>query len=160
MKKFEKISKRGLKYRCCRVTPLAHSASTARRRSFSGAASPVTLGPRAVGLLRVLVERRGLPVSKDTLMETAWTGIAVEESNLPVQIAALRRVLSGAPGGDRWIETLPRRGYRFVGPVDAQEEKVAPSPLPSPDKPSLAVLPFQNLSGDPEQEYFADGMVE
>jgi len=93
-------------------------------------------------------------------METAWAGLAVEESNLPVQIAALRRVLSGAPGGDRWIETLPRRGYRFVGPANAQEEKVAASPVPSPDKPSLAVLPFQNLSGDPEQEYFADGMVE
>jgi DNA-binding winged helix-turn-helix (wHTH) protein len=71
---------------------------------------PVALGPRAVGLLRVLVERSGVPVSKDTLMETAWTGLAVEESNLPVQIAALRRVLSEAPGGDRWIETLPRRG--------------------------------------------------
>ena len=121
---------------------------------------PVALGSRAVGLLRVLVERHGIPVSKDTLMETAWAGLAVEESNLPVQIAALRRVLSAAPGGERWIETLPRRGYRFVGPVDAQEEKVVSSPLPSPEKPSLAVLPFQNLSGDPEQEYFADGMVE
>ena len=90
---------------------------------------PVTLGPRAVGLLRVLVERRGVPVSKDTLMDTAWAGLAVEESNLPVQIAALRRVLNETPGGDRWIETLPRRGYRFVGPVDEQEEKVASSPL-------------------------------
>jgi TolB-like protein len=110
--------------------------------------------------LRVLVERRGVPVSKDTLMETAWTGLAVEESNLPVQIAALRRVLGEAPGAHRWIETLPRRGYRFVGPVDAQEENVVSGPLPSPDKPSLAVLPFNNLSGDPEQEYFADGMVE
>jgi TolB-like protein/class 3 adenylate cyclase/predicted ATPase len=121
---------------------------------------PVALGPRAVGLLRVLVERRGVPVSKDTLMETAWTGLAVEESNLPVQIAVLRRVLSGVPGGDRWIETLPRRGYRFVGPADEQDEKVVPRPLLSPDKPSLAVLPFQNLSGDPEQEYFANGMFE
>jgi TolB-like protein len=78
----------------------------------------------------------------------------------PLQIAALRRVLSAALGGDRWIETLPRRGYRFVGPVDAREEKVVSGPLPSSDKPSLAVLPFHNLSGDPEQEYFADGMVE
>jgi TolB-like protein/class 3 adenylate cyclase len=121
---------------------------------------PVALGPRAVGLLRVLVEQRGVPVSKDTLMEAAWTGLAVEESNLPVQIAALRRVLGKAPGGDRWIETLPRRGYRFVGPVDAQDEKDVSGPSPSQDKPSLAVLPFQNFSGDPEQEYFADGMVE
>ena len=86
---------------------------------------PVALGPRAVGLLRVLVERRGVPVSKDTLMDTAWAGLAVEESNLPVQIAALRRVLSEAPGGDRWIETLPRRGYRFLGPAVTEEESVA-----------------------------------
>jgi DNA-binding winged helix-turn-helix (wHTH) protein len=121
---------------------------------------PVALGPRAVGLLRALVEQRGIPVSKDTLMETAWTGLAVEESNLPVQIAALRRVLSEAPGGERWIETLSRRGYRFVGPIDTQDEIAASSPLPSQDKPSLAVLPFNNFSGDPEQEYFADGMVE
>jgi DNA-binding winged helix-turn-helix (wHTH) protein len=53
-------------------------------------------------------------------------GLAVEESNSPVQIAALRRVLSEAPGGDRWIETLPRRGYRFVGPVEVQDEFVDP----------------------------------
>jgi DNA-binding winged helix-turn-helix (wHTH) protein len=112
---------------------------------------PVALGPRAVGLLRVLVERRGVPVSKDTLMETAWTGLAVEESNLPVQIAALRRVLSEAPGGDRWIETLPRRGYRFVGPVDAQDEKVVSGLAEHTDKPSLAVLPFNNFSGDPDR---------
>ena len=121
---------------------------------------PVLLGRRAVRLLCVLVERRGVPVSKDTLMETAWTGLAVEESNLPVQIAALRRVLGEAPGGDRWIETLPRRGYRFVGPVDAQVEKIVSGLAAYTDKPSLAVLPFNNLSGDPEQEYFADGMVE
>jgi DNA-binding winged helix-turn-helix (wHTH) protein len=47
----------------------------------------------------------------------AWPNQAVEESNLTVQIAALRRVLGQAPGGDRWIETMPRRGYRFIGPV-------------------------------------------
>ena len=103
-------------------------------------------------------------------MASAWNGRAVEESNLTVQIAALRRVLSEVPGGDRWIETLPRRGYRFmgpvdaqdefVGPVDAQDEKVVSGLAAHTDKPSLAVLPFNNLSGDPEQEYFADGMVE
>jgi len=108
---------------------------------------PVALGPRAVGLLRVLVEQRGVPVSKDTLIERAWAGLAVEESNLPVQIAALRRVLGEAPGGELWIQTLPRRGYRFVGPVDAQDEKVASGPAAHTDKPSLAVLPFNNFSG-------------
>jgi DNA-binding winged helix-turn-helix (wHTH) protein/class 3 adenylate cyclase/tetratricopeptide (TPR) repeat protein len=77
---------------------------------------PLPVGKRAVALLRVLVERAGAPVSKDTLIDAAWSGLAVEESNLTVQIAALRRVLGSTPGGERWIETMPRRGYRFVGP--------------------------------------------
>src|SRR5499427_3389884 len=64
---------------------------------------PVSLGRRAVALLRVLVERRGIPVSKDALMEAAWAGLTVEESNLTVQIAALRRVLGEEPGGENWI---------------------------------------------------------
>src|SRR5260370_1340291 len=71
------------------------------------------------------------------------------------------------PGGERWIETLPRRGYRFVGPFAKEDiglakvahTEVAPA-LAVPDKPSIAALPFQNMSGDPEQEYFAHGMVE
>ncbi len=128
---------------------------------------PVALGQRAVALLRVLVERAGAPVSKDTLIEAAWPGLAVEESNLTVQIAALRRVFEDEAGGEGWIETLPRRGYRYVGPVAANADDraaaaIAPAPpaLALPDKPSIAVLPFANLSGDPEQEYFADGMVE
>ena len=83
---------------------------------------PVSLGHRAVALLRVLVERRGVPVSKDELMEAAWAGLTVEESNLAVQIAALRRVFGEEPGGENWIETLPRRGYRFVGPASTRDQ--------------------------------------
>src|SRR5215471_16991876 len=83
---------------------------------------PVALGRRAVALLRALVERRGELVSKAVLIETAWPGLAVEDNNLTVQIAALRRALGEAPGGDRWIETMPRRGYRFIGPVVASEK--------------------------------------
>ena len=88
---------------------------------FRGA-EPLPVGKRAVALLRVLVERPGVPVSKDALIEAAWSGLAVEESNLPVQIAALRKVLSEEPGGECWIETLPRRGYRFVGPITTNLE--------------------------------------
>jgi DNA-binding winged helix-turn-helix (wHTH) protein len=100
---------------------------------------PVALGRRAVALLRMLVERPGAPVSKDALIEGAWCGRAVEENNLTVQIAALRRVL-GEAGGTDWIETMPRRGYRFVGPLVAKEQNAdAAGPTMAvtlPDRPS------------------------
>ena len=129
---------------------------------------PLPLGRRALALLRALIDRPGVPVSKDALIDAAWPGLAVEESNLTVQIAFLRRVLGEDSGSERWIETLPRRGYRFIGPVPTKGEAGPPSAVPPPqtnrpsvpDKPSIAVLPFQNMSGDPEQEYFADGIVE
>lgn len=127
---------------------------------------PIVLGQRAVALLRLLLERTGAPVSKDALIEAAWPGLAIEDSNLTVQIAALRRVLEEKAGGANWIETLPRRGYRYIGPSIGAGQPLAaanpqtPLPLALPDKPSVAVLPFSNLSGDPEQDYFADGMVE
>src|SRR5260370_30089949 len=82
---------------------------------------PVARGRRAIALLRALVARPGAVVSKDALIEAAWPGQEVEESNLTVQIAALRRVLAKVPGGERWIQTMPRRGYRFVGPVVVEE---------------------------------------
>jgi DNA-binding winged helix-turn-helix (wHTH) protein len=84
---------------------------------------PTPAGQRAVALLRVLVEQPGMPISKDTLLEAAWPGLVVEESNLPVQIAALRKVLGQESGGEGWIETLSRRGYRFVGPTPTRAEK-------------------------------------
>src|SRR5713101_9547433 len=132
---------------------------------FHGA-EPTVLGQRAVALLRLLLERAGAPVSKDALIEAAWPGLAIGDGNLTVQIAALRRVFEEVAGGAAWIETLPRRGYRYVGPLVATgnppaEANPQTSPaLALPDKPSVAVLPFSNLSGDAEQEYFADGMVE
>lgn len=138
---------------------------------FRGSA-PVAVGQRAIAVLRVLVERAGTPVSKDALIKSAWAGLIVEESNLPVQVAALRRVFGEEPGGARWIETLPKYGYRFAGPLSLDTQAsitaAAPAPdfpattetLPLPAQPAVAVLPFQNMSGDPEQEYFADGVVE
>ena len=126
--------------------------------------TPVALGQRAVALLRTLVERPGLPVAKDALIAAAWPGLSVEESNLTVQIGAIRRVLGEEPDGRDWIETLPRRGYRFVGPEVTRQEGTdalaASLPRKLPDRPSLAVLPFQNMSDDRQQEYFADGVVE
>ena len=83
---------------------------------------PVHLGPRAVAVLTTLVARAGSYVPKRQILEFAWPEVVVEEGNLAVQIAAIRRVLA-EEGGERWIETLPRRGYRFVGPVtEAQQD--------------------------------------
>lgn len=125
---------------------------------------PVALGERAVILLRTLVEQARAPVSKDALIAAAWPGLTVEENNLTVQIAALRRILGEEGGAEGWIETLPRRGYRYIGPVAAIETATPTAPpqsgLPLPHIPSIAILPFQNMSEDAEQEYFADGIVD
>jgi DNA-binding winged helix-turn-helix (wHTH) protein len=99
---------------------------------------PLPVGRRAVALLRVLVERPGEPVSKDALIEAAWAGLAVGESNLPVQIAALRKVLGD---GDEWIETLPRRGYRYIGPLPRKTEVEAPAALHSCARAHCACRP-------------------
>src|SRR5262249_31403044 len=95
---------------------------------------PVPIGRRAVAVLRALLERAGAPVSKDALMQAAWPGWPVEEANLTVQIAALRRVLGAEPGADRWIETLSGRGYRFVGSV-ASNGTVLPTRTRAGDAP-------------------------
>jgi DNA-binding winged helix-turn-helix (wHTH) protein len=97
-------------------------------------------------------------------MAAVWPATAVEDTNLNMQIAALRRALADGQTGRSCIQTVPGRGYRFATPmkrVAADASALPPSgPPPLPDKPSLAVMSFQNMSGDPEQEYFADGMVE
>lgn len=113
---------------------------------------PVALGQRALALLAALVEAGGEAVSKTELMERAWPGVIVEEGNLTVQVAALRKALGTAPHGGDWIATVPRLGYRLPRP-----EPVAEAALP--ERPALAVLPFQNLGGDPAQDWFADGVV-
>src|SRR5450432_2859603 len=132
---------------------------------FHGA-EPTALGQRGVALLALLVGRAGTPVSKEALFEAAWPAQAIEDSNLTVQIAAVRRIFRDLAARGDWIETLPRRGYRYVGPaVTANSPESAAAAgtearLSLPDEPSVAVLPFSNLSGDPEQDYFADGMVD
>jgi TolB-like protein len=114
---------------------------------------PLPLGSRALALLAALLEAEGATVGKDELMERAWPGSVVEEANLTVQIAALRKALGPATAGSEWIVTVPRVGYRLPRPkADAQTAPRGP--------PAIAVLPFANLSNDPEQDYFADGITE
>lgn len=81
--------------------------------------APVRIGGRALDLLTLLVERPGEVVSKQELMSRAWPDTFVEEGNLKVNIAGLRRALGESPAGPRFIATVVGRGYRFVAPVDA-----------------------------------------
>lgn len=113
----------------------------------------VATGPRPAALLGMLLEAEGRVVTKVDLMERAWPGLAVEEGNLTVQIATLRKLLGLRPDGTDWIVTVPRVGYRLPRQDDAGMAPAAPQP------PSVAVLPFVNLGGDADQDYFADGVV-
>ncbi|HZM35981.1 MAG TPA: winged helix-turn-helix domain-containing protein [Burkholderiales bacterium] len=117
--------------------------------------SVLSLGGRALSVLQALVTARGNVVTKAELMAAAWPGAVVEEANLSVQIAALRKLIGSVPGCEDWIATVSRVGYRFSGPLQLEE----PSGLVA-DKPSIVVLPFTNLSGEPSQEYFVDGITE
>src|SRR5258706_7743932 len=123
----------------------------------------VTVGGRALLLLQALVEAQGRLVEKAALLELGWPGLVVEESNLSVQIAALRKVLGPREEGSDWIVTVARRGYRLNGTVsDSRAANGAADnvPLPVAVRPSVGVLPFRNLSDDPAQEYFANGITD
>jgi adenylate cyclase len=122
-----------------------------QRRRLTRRGTVIPLGGRAVDVLAVLAAAAGELVTKDVLLETVWPGLTVEENNLQVQISNLRKAL-----GDGWVVNLPGRGYRLAvvaaGEISPMDEVAS--------KPSIAVLPFTNLSDDREQEYFADGIVE
>jgi TolB-like protein len=125
----------------------------AQRISLQRDGKEIVVGGKGLALFDVLMEAAGGIVKRETLMERAWPGLIVEESNLTVQIAALRKALGTQPDGQEWIATVPRVGYRLTRPSEA--------PAGAFDgKPSIAVLPFASFSDDPKQGYFADGMVE
>jgi TolB-like protein len=123
---------------------------------------PVQLGSRARDILFVLATAKGELVTKDELMSRVWPGVVVEENTLQVHISALRKALSVETHGH--LVTVHGRDYQLIDPkvpvpTDRPEASAQRRP-PVPDKPSIAVLPFTNMSGDVEQEYFADGVVE
>lgn len=107
----------------------------AEAQALTQGGNPVNLGQRAVAVLSVLVRAARDYVPKMRIMDAAWPGMVVEESNLSVQISAIRRALAQAPGGDRWLETLARRGYRFVGPVTVVPPGGTPSYRPHSNLP-------------------------
>jgi len=123
--------------------------------------SPVAIGHRGFVLLRALLDAEGEAVSKQKLIDAAWPNASIEESNLTVQIAALRRSLGTSPDGDEWIVTVPRVGYRLLRGNQAAAHGPVQSGAKTPhETPTVAVLPFANLGNDTEQSYFADGLAE
>jgi adenylate cyclase len=144
---------------------------TDRRELYRGA-TPVPVEPKVFDLLAYVIQNRDRVVSKDDLIAAIWNGRIVSESALTTCINAARNAIGDSGEAQRLIKTLPRKGVRFVGSVreqegnppaavatDAASGRSRPS-LALPDKPTVAVLPFTNMSGDPEQEYFSDGITE
>ena len=138
------------------------------RRDERGMFIPVAIGARALDVLRVLIAARGELVSKDEIRAAVWPGIVVEDNNLTVQMSSLRRILDQESAEGSCIQTVAGHGYRFVPTVtrrvaDPDPDSAAASSIiggrPRP-RLSIAVLPFSNLSDDPEQEYFADGVTD
>jgi TolB-like protein/Tfp pilus assembly protein PilF len=141
------------------------------KRELRRGADVVSVAPQVFDVLDYLIRNRERVVSKDDLVTSIWEGRIISDAALTTRLKAVRSAIGDSGEGQRLIKTLPRKGFRFVGEVrealtswrtpDA-ETSIEPSrpALTHPDKPSIAVLPFTNMSGDPEQEYFADGMVD
>lgn len=139
-------------------------ALDADRRELSCGTRQVQVEPQVFDLLLYLIRNRERVVGKDDIFATVWQGRIVSESALSTRINAARSALGDSGGQQRLIRTLPRRGLRFVGavreqPDDADLGASAPAAA-NTRRPSIAVLPFWILNGDPDEDYFADGVVE
>jgi TolB-like protein len=144
-----------------------YTLDTDRRELRHGAAA-LPIEPQVFDLLAYLIKNRERVASKDDLIASIWGGRAVSESTLTTRLNAARCAVGDSGAEQRLIKTLPRKGVRFVGEVREEQkgESIGPAAatprtaMSLPDRPSIAVLPFTNMSGDAEQEYFADGVVE
>lgn len=154
-------------------------AIDAERRELSRRGEAIHVEPQVFDVLLHLICQRDRVVTKDDLIAAVWKGRIVSESTLNNRVNAARQAIGDTGEEQRFIRTLAKRGFRFVGEVKEERaavggrapfagaphlDKVEPhqdsSALALPDKPSIAVLPFANMSDDPAQEYFADGMAE
>jgi TolB-like protein len=149
-----------------------HTLDTERRELHRGA-EPVSVEPQVFDLLIYLVQNRDRVVSKDDLIASIWEGRIVSDSTLTSRINAARRAIGDSGEDQKLIRTIARKGLRFVGTVRLEPEcaerviglsgeisEPARQALPLPDRPAIAVLPFTNLTGDAQQEYFSDGISE
>ena len=138
------------------------------RLSLSG--KPVAVEPQVFDLLTYLVEHKDRVVTRDELLENLWKGKIVTDSALGARLKAARKAVGDSGSRQQVIKTIHGRGYQFVSPVTEVDENygkaeqadsnISKSDRTSESIPSIAVLPFQNMSGDPEQEHIADGMSE
>jgi TolB-like protein len=147
-----------------------HMLDTERRELLGGGVA-IAVQPQVFDLLVYLMQNRERVVSKDDLIALVWQGRIVSDSTLTSRINSARMAIGDSGEDQKLIRTIPRKGFRFVGsvieqlhdiqPADAPRKESSPrSALPLPHRPAIAVLPFTNMSGDREQEYFSDGISE
>src|SRR5881394_143035 len=148
-----------------------HTLDTDTRELRRGG-TPIAVQPQVFDLLTYLVQNRERVVSKDHLFEAVWRGRTVADSTLATHINAARKAIGDNGEEQKLIRTIARKGVRFVGDVRSRRAghelvlavgstgQASRLGLPPSDRPAIAVLPFHNMSGEAEQEYFSDGISE